>query len=92
MSNETENSLMEISMNNVAFQFNLNNQTYVLITEDEEMDSDEGYLAKLEELEDGTLFIRAIDDEEEYKIAETEFNKLIDELEIFDDQEEEEDV
>ena len=77
-----EDKLISIPAENIQMEFEVEGQSYVVFTNsDAPNEGDLLYFAKKEILEDGTIFIRDIQSDEEYAQVEKEFNKILDLME-----------
>lgn len=79
--------IISVPKQNIHFQFKLEEQSYVLLSDVPELDEDVNvYFAKLDILEDGTRFIRNIESDDEYEKVLKFYNEFINNIGDSDDE------
>lgn len=80
-----DNLIVNLEEKHIKHRFIYNDQVYLLIClQDDPTEKDEFYFAKESYLEDGTIIVRNIEEDEEYSAVKREFQKRM--IDVGDDE------
>ncbi len=81
-----EDDILFLNPDNVLFEFEVEDETFVVLAKDEEISDDAIYFAQKSEGENGICILKEIDNEEKYMKVLNTYEKILTEVELIDEE------